>query len=159
MNKIFFTLILLLFTSSIFSQKIEGKWKRTTKQVQNGTIDQDLIGEWKSSINNPLLSFHLNADRTFKWTFMDTVKVDSDSTFWTTPQMYWTVKGLDFYILGPTDEENIWSYTKLGIYYLKKDKLYISNCWSKIERIKDTIKSDLWKKDKNVCVHELLKIK
>lgn len=159
MNKTFLIILFSLFTSYLFSQKIVGTWNRTTKQVQNGTINQDLVGEWKSSVNDPLLTFHLNSDRTFSWTFMDTVKINLDSTFWTKPQMYWTVNGLDLYILGPTDKKNKWSYTKLGIYYLKKDRLYIANCFSKIKDLKNTIKSDLWKKDKNVCVHELLFIK
>ncbi len=116
----FFILITISPSFTILAQKNIEAWSRTTKQVQNGTINQDLIGEWKSFVNNPLLSFQLNPDRTFSWTFMDTVKIDSDSAFWTKPQMYWTVNGLDLYTLGPKDEKNKWSYAKFGIYYLKK---------------------------------------
>ncbi len=40
----------------------------------------------------------------------------------------------------------------------KKNRLYISECSTKIKDLKKHIKSDAWKKDKDTCVHELVKV-
>lgn len=147
----------MVFTTSLFSQRNSGTWNRTTKQIQEGVIDENLIGKWESSVGEPLLSFYLNEDRTLRFFIHDSLVLDS-SFMWTNPEIYWSVRGMDLYIATPKKEKNKWTYTRLGIYYLRKDKLYISNCCDDIDCLKKFLKSDLWKQDKTVCVNELIRI-
>ncbi len=167
LNRLFILLIGIAFIGcgDLFSQNLKnskgkhGTKIKTTKQVQNAFIDKKLIGKWKSSTNQPLLSFYLNEDRTVKFLYQDSIGPDTmDSKGkWTKPQMYWTVDGNDLYLVGPKEKKNKWEYIMLGFYYIKKDKLYISNICDDVKCIKGIIKLDSW--NKSGPVEELIKQK
>ena len=118
----------------------------------------DLIGTWVSSVNDPFLSFSLNSDNSLTWT-NDSLNFDlPDSLYWSEPIVSWTVKGDKLYIFTPDGQEkNKWTYTVLGAYYLKKDKLYIGNCFETSDEVKKFIKQKAWKEKRDFCVHELIK--
>ena len=168
LNKLIILLIGIAFVGirDIYAQKfknVKGGNHRTviksTKQVQNAFIDEKLIGKWKSSTNEPLLSFYLNEDRTVKFLHQDSISFDSVNSkkLWITPQFYWTVDGSDLYFVAPKEKKNKWEYVMLGFYYLKKDKLYLSNICDDLKCIKSIIKSDSW--NKIGPVEELIKQK
>jgi hypothetical protein len=138
------------------AQKLSGQWNRTEKQIDNMTVKQELTGTWISSVNNHLLSFTLNADKTFSWT-TDSLNFDlPDSLYWTKPVIRWTTIGDKFYIFTPGEEKNLWKYSILGVYYQKKDKLYIG-CVENVDDLKEFIKMKEWKDKREDCVVELIK--
>lgn len=151
-----FIIFLTLIINIVYAQKLMGKWKRTETQIKNLPIDPGLIGKWESSVNNPLLSFYLNEDGTFKW-ISDTIHTNSDSIFWTIPKLYWTTKDSELNLVAPTKEKNIWAYTTLGVYYLNKNKLYLGSCFNNIADLKSFIKNKEWQAKKDACAHELIK--
>lgn len=169
-NRFLILLIAIVFVGcgEVYAQKLKntkgriyGTQIKTIKQVQNAFIDIKLIGKWESSTNKPLLSFYLNEDRTVKFLFQDSISQDSMNIEekWTTPQMYWTVDGNDLYFISPKEKKNTWEYFMLGFYYIKGEKLYISNICDDVKCIRGIMKSDSWIINRNGPVEELIKQK
>jgi hypothetical protein len=45
-------LLLTVLGTTLFAQKTSGTWNRTTKKIQKGIINEDLIGKWESLVVN-----------------------------------------------------------------------------------------------------------